>query len=346
MPWAQSPPLTLFTGNRDRLLQFNWESMTVSPYSLSMIDNIWMGTDMSRFRTGTVTMRDGSKTVIKADDALATWKADREVGQLAAGDYAKIAETMFDRIHDEGSRKMQRRVDQQGFRQAIQAAKPRFLSSFSDGLQSGKEQLVIPLDRLSYTNFHNMVQGVGVAEFRRMVKARRDFLTGRDRPRGNQKTRLFRRVLSSRVGRGGHFDRRPSGYEPDELPLLHPATSNSSGHGKSRQIALPHDQLARSPKPEQGNETEGKTNSQEDRLQEHRFWHHQQLHGNPADQAHSQRAGKPGRRPVAHYTQTGEHEHAGSIYDEQVQPRDQVGAEHCPLDPPLGDLQGLSGWGR
>ena len=38
---------------------------------------------------------------------------------------------------------------------------------------------MISLDRLSYTDFHNMVQGVGVAEFRRMVKARRDFLTGK-----------------------------------------------------------------------------------------------------------------------------------------------------------------------
>jgi len=169
----------LFTGNRDRLFQFNWENMMVSPYSLSMIDNIWMGTDMSRFRTQTITLRDGSKTVIKADDALATWKGDREVGQLAAGAYDKIAETMFDRIHDEGSRKMQRRVDQQGFRQAMNASKPLFLSSFSEGLQSGKEQLLISLGRLRYTDFHNMVQGVGVAEFRRMVDARRDFLMGK-----------------------------------------------------------------------------------------------------------------------------------------------------------------------
>ena len=35
--------------------------------------------------------------LIKADDGLAMWKGDREVGQLAAGDYGKIAETMFDR---------------------------------------------------------------------------------------------------------------------------------------------------------------------------------------------------------------------------------------------------------
>ena len=33
----------LFTGNRDRLLQFNSENLIVSPYSLSMIDNVWMG---------------------------------------------------------------------------------------------------------------------------------------------------------------------------------------------------------------------------------------------------------------------------------------------------------------
>ena len=169
----------LFTGNRDRLFQFNWENMMVSPYSLTMIDNIWMGTDMSRFQTAPVTLRDGTKTVIKADDALALWKTDREVGQLAAGDYAKIAATMFDRIHDEGSRKMQRRVDQVGFRQAMQANKQLFLNSFSDGLQSGKEQLLISLGHLRYTDFHNMVQGVGVAEFRRMVNARRNFLMGK-----------------------------------------------------------------------------------------------------------------------------------------------------------------------
>src|SRR4051794_19722776 len=38
-----------------------------------------------------------------------------------------------------------------------------------------------------------------------------------------------RRVSRSKVWlRGTDSNRRPSGYEPDELPLLHPATSNSS----------------------------------------------------------------------------------------------------------------------
>ena len=35
--------------------------------------------------------------------------------------------------------------------------------------------------------------------------------------------------------RGTDSNRRPSGYEPDELPLLHPATQNTSGRSRSGQ---------------------------------------------------------------------------------------------------------------
>jgi hypothetical protein len=169
----------LFTGNRDRVFQFNWENMMVSPYSLSMIDNIWMGTEASYFRTQTVTVRGGAKQTITVDDALKAWKQDFLVKQFAAGDYDKIADYAFERIRDEGSMRLTRPVDKRGFEQAMNSSKDMFVSSFSAGLQAGKKQLFVSLGRLSYKDFHNMVQGVGVAEFRRTIKRRQDFLSGR-----------------------------------------------------------------------------------------------------------------------------------------------------------------------
>ena len=169
----------LFTGNRDRVFQFNWENMMVSPYSLTMIDNIWMGNDASRFRKQTFTMRDGSTGVITVDDALKAWKQDQLVQQLANGDYDKLAAYAFERIQDEGSRNLKRRVDQVGFRQAMDAKKELFVSTFSDGLRDGKQQLLVSLNRFRYKDFHNMVQGVGVQEFRGAIERRRDFLSGR-----------------------------------------------------------------------------------------------------------------------------------------------------------------------
>jgi len=169
----------LFTGNRDRVFQFNWENMMVSPYSLTMIDNIWMGNDASRFRAQKVTLRDGSTQTITVDDALKSWRQDQLVQQLASGDYDKLASYAFERIQDEGSRNLKRRVDQVGFRQAMDAKKELFVSTFSDGLRDGKEQLLVSLSRFRYTDFHNMVQGVGVQEFRRSIEKRRDFLSGK-----------------------------------------------------------------------------------------------------------------------------------------------------------------------
>ena len=51
-------------------------------------------------------------------------------------------------------------------------------------------------------------------------------------------------VQGKLIGCGGGSNRRPSGYEPDELPLLHPATREGTGGGRMRQTAQ-RQQLAR-----------------------------------------------------------------------------------------------------
>jgi hypothetical protein len=61
----------------------------------------------------------------------------------------------------------------------MDAKKELFVSTFSDGLRDGKEQLLVSLGRFRYKDFHNLVQGVGVQEFRRSIEKRRDFLSGK-----------------------------------------------------------------------------------------------------------------------------------------------------------------------
>lgn len=169
----------LFMGNRDRLFMYNAENFMVTPYSLTMIDNIWMGTDMSNFQKSEVEGRDGQKFTITADEALASWKADPQVKELAAGQYGAISAMIWDRILDEAVRDT-RKTDRTAFRKLMKGYESRFLKTFSEGLAEGKQKLIASLTGLlkKPDQLQKLVPGVDLQEIMATIRKRRDFLQG------------------------------------------------------------------------------------------------------------------------------------------------------------------------
>jgi hypothetical protein len=182
----------LFTGNRDRLFQFNAENFMVTPYSITMIDNIWMGTEMSFFQTREIEGRSGNNITITADEGLTKWRGDAEVNLLAQGDYRPISKTVFDVIVDKakggsfGAKGTTRAEKQQAKKASDELAKvlrtyePRFLKYFSDGLAAGKRQLLTSLDSIitDPSRLKKLAPGVELGSIISTMKVRRDFLRG------------------------------------------------------------------------------------------------------------------------------------------------------------------------
>lgn len=180
----------LFTGNKDRLVQlYNPENLMVTPTSLTAIDNIWMGTTSSYFKT-TVSKGDDSvadQTITK-DDALANWKADAQVVRFADGDFKAISEKTFQTVAAQatllsGMKKAERGA-KANFDAIMEANKDNFVFHFSAGLKAGKKELIASLDRLlrDKTKLKKLAPGVDLTEIMESVRARKRFLQGKDQP--------------------------------------------------------------------------------------------------------------------------------------------------------------------
>ena len=175
---GKSTVVDLFTGNRDRLLMYNPENFMVTPYSITMIDNIWMGTDASYFKTTKMEGRNGEFT-ITADEALAAWKADPQVQDLAAGKFDAISKMIFDRVADNAARGLTKN-DRLAFAAIFAASEANFIETFSKGLAAGKKDLIKSLGDLlkNQASLKKLAPGADLKEIMANVKKRRDFLKG------------------------------------------------------------------------------------------------------------------------------------------------------------------------
>ena len=172
--------IDLFTGNKDRLLSmYNDQNFMVSPYSVTMIDNIWMGTDMSYFQTTEIEGHGGKKFTITADAGIREWKADGQVKSLVANDYDAIANRVWNNIVENAARGT-RGTDETAFQSVMAPHKATFLKEFSAGLASGKSELIRSLNKLiaNPAKFQRLVPGVDLTEIISTLKIRRDFLQG------------------------------------------------------------------------------------------------------------------------------------------------------------------------
>jgi hypothetical protein len=189
----------LFMGNKDRLIgMYNAENFMVTPYSLTMIDNIWMGSDMSYFQTTKVTGRDGKTTgTITADQGLATWKSDPHVKMLADGKYEDIAKRVwkdmltnasFKPAYDPNASKADKKArsaaiadEEKAFKEAMKGYEPRFIKTFSAGLKKGKKQVLKSLKGLEAdpTRLQALVPEVDLTQLKDTMRQRRAFLQGK-----------------------------------------------------------------------------------------------------------------------------------------------------------------------
>lgn len=176
----------LFTGNKDRLFQFNAENLMVTPFSVTAIDNIWMGTNMSYFQTTAVKDENNRDRTITQDEALAEWMADSDVRSLADGDYDAITDKVWAKILDNASFQRSFKMKEQfaakrAFAAAMAASETMFRKAFSEGLRAGKKQLVESLDRLlkKPDKLRRLAPGVDLSEIMESVRRRKRFLQGK-----------------------------------------------------------------------------------------------------------------------------------------------------------------------
>jgi hypothetical protein len=172
--------IDLFTGNKDRLVgMYNAQNFMVSPYSVTMIDNIWMGTEMSYFQTTEVEGRGGKKFTITADEGIAAWKKDPDVKNLVGGDFAAIAAKVWRNILANAAGDT-RDVDKNAFERVMAPHEATFVKEFSAGLASGRTELLRSLNKLiaNPAKFQKLVPGVDLTEIVSTLKTRRDFLQG------------------------------------------------------------------------------------------------------------------------------------------------------------------------
>ena len=169
----------LFTGNKDRLFMYNAQNFMVTPQSLTMIDNVWMGTDMSYFQTTEIDAGDGKKFTITADEGLNTWKADMFVKALAAGEFNTITERVFQMIVENAANGT-RAVDRNAFNQVMGDSRAKFAENFNAGLREGKAKVVASLDALlkKPAQLQRLVPQADLTEILATIKRRRDFLAG------------------------------------------------------------------------------------------------------------------------------------------------------------------------
>jgi hypothetical protein len=169
----------LFTGNKDRLLMYNHQNFMVTPYNISMIDNIWMGTDMSYFRTSEIIGHGGKKFTITADEGVRAWKADSDVKALATGHFETVSTKVFDEISMHAARNT-RSVDKKAFKKLMQDNQSSFIKEFNKGLAAGREQLLTSLNVLmrNPAKLQKLVPKVDLSEILETMKKRKEFLEG------------------------------------------------------------------------------------------------------------------------------------------------------------------------
>ncbi len=165
----------LFTGNKDRLFMFNKENFFVTPYSLTMIDNIWMGTDMSYFQTTKI----NDDFTITVDSAMQVWKSDPEVKALAANNYGPISNRIWDMIIQSAASST-RKIDSGSFKDVMAPYESRFKTTFTKGLIAGKKSLVASLSGLlkDPSKLQQLAPGVDLTQILATMKKRKDFLEG------------------------------------------------------------------------------------------------------------------------------------------------------------------------
>ena len=141
----------LLFGNKDRLFMWNPENFMVSPTSVTMIDNIWSGTDAAYLKTTTVRTNPDDPTqtmTITADAALAAWKNDPQVKQLAAGDFAGLSAVAFKRITAKVLGNISRKVDKDAYTKIMAEQESTFLKHFTAGLKQGRTNVLASLDSI------------------------------------------------------------------------------------------------------------------------------------------------------------------------------------------------------
>lgn len=176
---GKTTAVDLFVGNKDRMFMYNPENFFVTPYSLSMIDNIWMGTDMSYFQTAQVEGRGGKMFTITRDEGLATWKQDGDVKNLAAGNYDAVSTRVFDSVVQNAAAST-RAVDAGAFAGIMNSHRASFIKSFNKGLAQGKQTLITSLTALQKdrSKLQKLVPGVNLDEVMDTIGKRKNFLSG------------------------------------------------------------------------------------------------------------------------------------------------------------------------
>lgn len=165
----------LFTGNKDRFFMWNAQNFMVTPYSISMIDNVFEGGGMADLKTRGNT----------ADSVLAAWKRDPEVKRLAQSDYASISKQSWEALNDAvhtGQVRLGKTHNKQraATRKALGEYEDRFNKYFCIGLAAGKKQLMQSLDSLinDPSRLQRLMPGTDLSEIITTIRKRRDFLSG------------------------------------------------------------------------------------------------------------------------------------------------------------------------
>jgi hypothetical protein len=170
----------ILTGNMDRVVgQFNAENFHVTPTSITAIDNIWMGTDMSVMRTTQMEGRYGAVTVT-ADEGMDLWKGHPRVRQFASGEFGTIAGEVFNGICDAIELNMlrSRAVDRPALKAIMNKNRAKFVTAFADGLREAKQQILASLAKLinNPAKLQQMAPGVDLDEIIETMRKRREFL--------------------------------------------------------------------------------------------------------------------------------------------------------------------------
>lgn len=176
---GETTAVDLYVGNKDRLIQFNMENIMVTPYSLTMIDNIWIGGGMASFQKTTVQDHDGNHVELAADEALSFWKTDWAVQALASGDFNRITSQVWDMVNQraaDGARKK----DKAALQKVMAPYESRFKKTFNAGLAAGKKKLIASINSLikDPARLQQVAPGVDLTEILASMRKRRDFLQG------------------------------------------------------------------------------------------------------------------------------------------------------------------------
>lgn len=183
----------LLFGNMDRLFQFNTENFLVTPYSITVIDNIWGGTEAGYLQTTQVAGHGDKTFTVTAKEATEVWRRNSKVVSLAQNDFDGLADVAWKNFTGELPDRLKvgylkkgaspeerktRKQEREELDAVLAANEEKFKRHFSAGLAEGKKRLLSSLSGLlnNRKKLAKLVPGANVDQILKTLEERRKFL--------------------------------------------------------------------------------------------------------------------------------------------------------------------------